>query len=104
MGKIEISEESIKKINAFKKLINYILGHELPNESAYIEMILVIGLDRMLQDLLPKEEMLLKTMVQMFKENPEFVCDFILQRLTEGELVLAEREGQTRKKWMFYVA
>jgi hypothetical protein len=30
MGKIEISEESIKKINAFKKLINYILGHELP--------------------------------------------------------------------------
>ncbi|MCW4050637.1 MAG: hypothetical protein NWE89_12975 [Candidatus Bathyarchaeota archaeon] len=104
MGKIEISEETIKKVNAFKKLINYILGDELPNESAYIEMILFIGLDRMLQDLLPEEEMLLKTMVQMFKECPEFVCDFILRRLKEGESILAEKEEQTKKNWMFYVA
>ncbi|GAG78769.1 unnamed protein product, partial [marine sediment metagenome] len=51
MGKIEISEETIKKINAFKKLINYVIGHELPKESDYIEMILIIGLDKMLQDL-----------------------------------------------------
>jgi len=104
MVKIEISDETIKKVNAFKRLINHILGVELPDISAYIEMILVIGLDRMLQDILPDdEEMLLGTMARMFNKNPEFVCDFIVQILQEGELILAEIEEETKNKWTFYV-
>ncbi len=103
MGKIEISEEAIKKVNGFKKLINHVLELELPNESDYIEMILIIGLDKMLQDLLPKEEMLLKTMVKMFNECPEFVCDFILRRLKEGEFVLSDEAEETRKIWASYI-
>ena len=101
MVKIEISDETIEKVNAFKKLIDYILEDELTDISAYIEMILIPGIDRMFQDILPdNEEILLGTMARMFNKNPEFVCDFIIQTLKEGELILAEKEEETKKKRM----
>lgn len=82
---IRISDEAYKRLIAFKKVIDSILGKKLPNDDAYAELVMSIGLDRMLQDPLPKEEMLLKTMVAMFRENPEYVCDFIARSLEGGK-------------------
>lgn len=87
MPTIEISENTHRKLMAFKKVIDVVIEKELPNESAYGEMVISIGLDRMLQDPLPKEDTLLWTMVGMFKKNPEFVCDFIAETLREGEKI-----------------
>jgi len=103
MVRVNISEELLRKVRAFKKVIDTVLGEELPSEEAYIELILTIGLEKMLQDPLPKEEMLLKTMVAMFEENPEFVSDFISKTLRKGELIEKKREDELRKIWQRYV-
>ena len=99
MPKIQISKETIRKIRAFKNVIDHLLGEEFQNESAYVELILYIGLEKMLQDPLPKEEMLLKTMVAMFQENPEFVSEFIVDTLKRGELIQKEKGEELKKMW-----
>ena len=103
MPKVEISDETLKKIRAFKKVIDVLLEQTLPNESIYVELVLSIGLDKMLQDPLPKEEMLLKTMVAMFEENPEFVSEFMANTLKKGALIEKEKEEDVKKNWKKYI-
>jgi hypothetical protein len=57
----------------------------------------------MLQDVLPKEEMLLRTMAQMFDRNPEFVCEFVSDMVKEGgEEKQKEQASEARKRWAMY--
>jgi len=97
MPEVEVSSETIKKIRAFKKVIDVIIGEELPSEADYVETILIIGLNKMVQDPLPKEEMLLKTMVDMFNKNPEFVSEYMAEMFTRGE------GDEIRKMWFDYI-
>lgn len=92
---IRISEETYKKLMAFRKVIDAIIENKLANDGEYAEFVIGIGLEKMLQDPLPKEEMLLKTMVAMFRENPEYVCDFIARTLEKGE----EEKRKTKEAW-----
>jgi len=39
----------------------------------------------MLCDPLSDDELLMRTLVEMFKENPEFVASFIAKKLREGK-------------------
>lgn len=102
MPKIEISEDTYKKLKAFKRVIDVILEEKL-KESVYAELVISIGLDRMLQDPLPQEDMLLKTMVAMFKRNPEFVCDFVAEMLEKGEEVEKEKTKEVGDAWKMYL-
>lgn len=107
MPKIEISDEVYRRLRAFVKVIDAVLEEKLSDRiDEYAELVLSIGLERMLQDPLPKEEMLLKTMVEMFKENPEFVSNFIAEKLKAGKRMLEEEEKikKAKESWKQYIA
>lgn len=94
MSEIQISNDTIEKVKAFKQLIDVILAIELEDTSDYVELICQIGMEKMLYDVFPEkeEDLLRKTMVQMFNENPNFVADFVSRRIQEGEEIQLERE------------
>jgi len=105
MTAIELSEEVVRKLRAFGKIMEIILGpKDVPEtESGRAELVISIGLERMLQDVLPKEEMLLRTVVQMFDRNPEFVCEFISDMVREGgEEKQKEQADEAQKRWAVY--
>ena len=105
MTPIELSEEAVRKLTAFGKIMEVILGpKEVPQtESERAELVVSIGLESMLQDVLPKEEMLLKTMVQMFNQNPKFVCEFISDMIRKsGEDRQKEQADEAHKRWAVY--
>ena len=100
---MEISEQTFRKLKAFKKVIDTVLEEELPSDSAYAELVLSIGLERMLQDPLPKEEALLKTMVALFNKNPEFISDFIAATLKKGKEKEEKQVEEVTSYWKRYV-
>lgn len=103
MKKIEISDEILRKVNAFKEFIDYFLGEKLPSDSAYIEMILTVGLNEMLQDPLPDEEIFSKTMVDLFNKNPEFIVEHIIETMERGALIRKEEAKEIVKNWKTYI-
>jgi len=70
------------------------LKEKLEDTSDYFELICQIGIERMLGDIFPelKDDLLRKTIVQMFNENPNFVADFVSRRIQEGAEIKLERE------------
>ena len=107
MPKIEISNELYRRLRAFIKVIDAVLEEKMSDRiDDYAELVLSIGLERMLQDPLPKEtEILLKTMVVMFKKNPEFISDFIAETLETGKRIREEEEKikSTKESWKRYI-
>ena len=100
MPKIEISDNTERELKAFIKVIDAILEEKLGKGSDYAELVISVGIEKMLQDPLPKQEMLLKTVVKMFKQNPEFVSAFIAEALKKGEMGAEELE-KARNSWKF---
>lgn len=94
MPKIMISKELLERLRAFKKVIDYVLEEKLENESDYVELVLSLGMDKMFEDLIPKDEqgLLPKTIVAMFKENPEFVVNFVVNTMMRGEQIKKEED------------
>lgn len=94
MPKVIISKETLERLRAFKRIVDYILEENLEKESDYVELVLSLGMDKMFEDIIPKDEkgLLVKTMVAMFKENPEFVADFVVNTLERGEQIQKEEE------------
>jgi Na+/phosphate symporter len=89
-----ISKEVLQKLRAFEKIIDYVIEEKLEKESDYVELVLSVGMDKMLEDLIPKDEqgLLQKTMVAMFNENAEFVVNFVVNTLKRGEQIQKEEE------------
>jgi DUF1009 family protein len=94
MPKVKISKEILERLRAFEKIIDYVLEEKLEKESDYVELVLSLGMDKMFEDLIPKDEqgLLQKTIVAMFKENPEFVVNFVVNTLKRGEQIQKEEE------------
>jgi hypothetical protein len=104
MPSIQLSDDAAKKIRAFGRIIDAILGSENSpkTESKRTELVVSVGLDHMLRDVLPKEEMLLNTMTQMFNLNPEFVCQFVADAIKEGKEEQTKQADDARKRWGLY--
>lgn len=94
MPKVMISKQTLERLRAFKKIIDYIIEEKLEKESDYVELVLALGMDKMFEDIIPKDEqdLLVKTIVEMFKENPEFVANFVVNTLERGEQIQKEEE------------
>ena len=93
--KLVISEELEKRIKALKIIIDSTLGESLENDKDYVELILVFGIDSILENILPKEEELLKKLITtMFKEDPEFISNFLAKVMDVGK---EERSKLTEK-------
>ena len=89
---IEISQDIIKKIEAFIEVIDIVVKEKRKEISDYVNDILYLGLQRMIIDLFPENELLQKTMLLMFDENPIFVSKFIAERIKDGEF-------EPKEKW-----
>jgi len=94
MPKVTISKEVLERLRAFEKIIDYVLEEKLQRESEYVELVLSVGMDKMFCDVIPKDEqsLLQKTIATMFKENPEFVTNFVISILKRGEQIQKEEE------------
>jgi len=88
---IEISQDIIKKIDAFIEVIDIVIKEKSKEISDYVNVILYIGLQRMIIDLFPENELLQKSMLLMFEENPIFVSKFIAERIKDGTLTPEEK-------------
>ncbi|MEM4647564.1 MAG: hypothetical protein QXQ03_04210, partial [Candidatus Nezhaarchaeales archaeon] len=81
---VKVSEEEYRMIINFKKVYDTVIEVE-SDFNDYMREVIREGLDKMLSDLPPKNvNILLKTLQAMFRENPEFVCNFIVQILKKG--------------------
>lgn len=98
---IELSEEAGRKLKAFGKIMEVILGQQdVPKtESDRAEPVIPIGLEHMLQDVLPREDMLLRTMAQMFDRNPEFVCEFVSNAIKQGGGEKQKQQADEARQW-----
>nr|MDO8098154.1 hypothetical protein [Candidatus Njordarchaeota archaeon] len=103
MPTVEVSEDIHGKVNAFTRVIDAILGQGLESESAYLELLVFNGIEKVLQDLFPKEELLLKTMIKMFNEDPEFVSEFIAKTMKEGQILQEEGAIELRERLKSYI-
>ena len=94
MPKVMVSKEILERLRAFEKMIDYVLEEKLEEESDYVELVLSLGMDKMFEDLIPKDEqdLLRKTIVAMFNENPEFVVNFVIKTLKRGKQIQKEEE------------
>ncbi|MFQ6051405.1 MAG: hypothetical protein ACE5K4_06890 [Candidatus Hydrothermarchaeota archaeon] len=102
MPEVEISDEIYKRVESFKKIIDTVLGEEFESVEEYVELILEIGMERMLQDVLPEEEMLQKTMTVMLRDNPDYLTDFVARTLKEGALI-RKKEEEIKERWEKYI-
>ncbi|MBS7247159.1 MAG: hypothetical protein QXN15_05860 [Candidatus Jordarchaeales archaeon] len=96
MVAVEISGESHRRLMALKRIVDAVLGDTFRDYSEYVEFVLLAGVEKMLVDPLPDDELLRKTIVAMFRENPEFVADFIARTIKSGE---AGRKADTGESY-----
>lgn len=97
MVTIEISKEVYRRLMALKKIVDVVLKDEFKDDSEYAEFVLLMGIEKMIVDPLPENDLLRKTVVAMFRENPEFIADFIARTLEKGGM----REEE-RREWRSY--
>lgn len=88
---IEISQDTIKKIEIYMEVIDISIKEKRKEISEYVNGILYLGLQRMIISLFPENELLQKTMLLMFEENPIFVSKFIAERIKDGTLTPEEK-------------
>lgn len=101
---VEIPERIYDKLKAFASVVKVVVGEDIVKvEPAYVGMVLELGLERMLLDVIPKEEILQNTMRNMFNQNPEFVSKFVAETLAKGELIRKEEEKKAEESWKKYI-
>ncbi|MBI4187664.1 MAG: hypothetical protein HY529_00475 [Chloroflexi bacterium] len=80
----KINDDTYKMLESSKILYDYIMqGYpEDTDWDAYIGLLLWLGIEAIIKSVTPADNPLLqKTMVEMYKRNPEFVSDFIIDTL-----------------------
>lgn len=92
---IELSEETMKKITAFKKVIEEAINEEWEEISEYVELILRIGIHRMINDVFQGNEPLQETMVSLFEEDPVFISKYLIKIIRDRKLKPEEEEEIT---------
>jgi hypothetical protein len=91
---LEISKETIEKIESFRPVIELVIGGKMESLDYYAELVMEIGLEKMVTDILPRDNKeLQQTIATMFKKNPKFVSEFIL-----GVLQTESEEGKEELK------
>ncbi|MFY9301193.1 MAG: hypothetical protein WAO91_08400 [Candidatus Nitrosotenuis sp.] len=99
---VDVNEEVWKKLQEFKKVVEAILeDNSVANDDDYINLVLKLGLEKMIIDILPKEEpTLTKDILNMFNENPVYVSQHILDNLNRGKE--NEPADKIKEKWLPY--
>lgn len=92
MPQVEIEEETHQKLSAFEKVVEKIMGKPLPKQQ-YFSLVVRQGLLAMLFHVVSRDGPILETTFEkMFDENPEFVSEFIANKLEPGEEIKKIKE------------
>ena len=97
MPTINVSEETYERIKHFKKVIDAVIGEEMSTMDEYADLILSVGMQKMMMDVIPDDELLRNTILTMFRDNPEYLCSFVAKVLKEGEKKNIEKP---KEEWM----
>lgn len=89
---IEISQDIMKKIEIFKKVIAEAMDEEWEEISEYVNFILRIGIQRMIKDGFQGNEPLQKTMVLLFEEDPVFISKLLIKIIRDIKLKSEEKK------------
>ena len=101
---IRVDDNEYRMIINFKKVYDAVIEAE-SDFNDYMREVIREGLDKMLTDLPPKNvNILLKTLQAMFRENPEFVCNFIVQILKKGSNISQEEEARIKEIRGHYIS
>ncbi|MBA7658224.1 hypothetical protein ES703_66173 [subsurface metagenome] len=88
---IEISQDIMKKIEIFKKVIDEVMNVEWEEISEYVNLILRIGIQRMINDAFQGNEPLQETMVSLFEEDPVFISKLLIKIIRDFKLKSEEK-------------
>lgn len=102
MPDVEIFNNTWDKLKEFKKVVEAILEDDsIKINEDYIDLVLSLGLEKMISDLLPNDEpTLTKDIVSMFNENPTYISQHILANYNRGKE--SEQTKQVKENWSFY--
>lgn len=108
MPEIDISEDLLKRVRAFKKVIDVLIEDTKLDIPDCVNLIIRVGIEKMLRDVIPEAyteegvELLRVSIVEMFKEDPDFVADFVVKMMKRGTGREEEVEEE-RERWMEYI-
>jgi len=96
--KLEVSKETMEKIESFRPVIELVMEEKMESLDYCAELIIEMGLEKMITDLLPKDNKeLQQTMITMFRKNPKFVSEFILEVLQKES---EEGKKELKIEWL----
>ena len=99
--KIEIDDDNLKKLKSFKPIFEYILETKF-EFNAYINSIILIGLDKMFNDVVPAGQAR-NTLKAAFEKNDGFMCELILEIYKKGDKISEEEKTTMKDKMARYI-
>lgn len=83
-SRYQISDESLKVLMSFKKVVDAILEEDIDTTN-YVDIVIDRGIKAMLSDIVPKDtDTLWKTIERISEVNPEFFFQFVVDALKQG--------------------
>ena len=73
---VEVEAQLSERLAQFKQLAEAILEEEM-SFNDYVALVIDLGLQKMIRDVTPDEEMLQSTLIKMSEVNPGFVAKFM---------------------------
>jgi hypothetical protein len=99
---MELDEEQARRIRAFRPIFDEIMGEA--SDDDYLTAVLVLGLRRMLFDVLGNDpNILAESIWLLFDGNPEYVGKYVVQTIREGKQVQKENADRARADWSRYI-
>lgn len=95
---VDLPEADYARLMSFRQVFDEIMGEEMDLDG-YIGVVVSVGLDKMLKDVMPQEaKALWDTVKGMHHLNPEFVSKFVVEALRRGREIKETEEEIKRLK------
>lgn len=89
--KISLSDEIWSRIKGFLPVVSKVMDEPSLSEDKLANLALWIGLEKMLTDMIGNNpELLMDSILQMNRINPEFIGNFIVQAMEKVETIMRE--------------
>ena len=100
---IEFNDKDFKRISSFKKIYDTILEEEVDFQE-YISIVIDIGIEQMLKDIIPQDEKVLwNTIMKINREYPELFSEFAVKILSKDTDV-TQQVKEKMKERLSYIA
>jgi len=101
---VMIDSDYYHKVLNLKRVIELISDNTFSDDKYFVEFIMNLGVQRFFSDVfgnIEDGEVLEKTITQMFLEKPEFVANFIFNKIEEGKEIDEENKIKLKERWSY---